>query len=374
MIYLDNNATTQVDPEVLKVVKCYLEEHWGNPNSNYSFGAKERLAIDNARNAVAQLINAEPSEIIFTSCATESNNMAFHSVIKAFSAKKHVIVSCVEHSSIMEICKSLEFNGYRITYLKVNEDGMINLKELEDSIAEDTCLVSLMWANNETGILFPVEEASKICHKKGVLFHCDAVQGVGKINIDLKKVNIDYLSISGHKIYAPKGVGALCIKNGNPIFPLIIGGGQEAGYRGGTYNTAFIVGLGKASELALSHVDFYCHNVEPLRDYFEDNILKLIPTVYFNGKNSCRLPNTSNLGIQGMDSDMIINYLEQYDIFISSGSACSSQAIAPSHVIQCMKGYDRASEALRISFSIYTTRTEVDSFLGFLERAYIALI
>lgn len=371
MIYLDNNATTQIHPEVLDIVNYYLKEHWGNPSSNYTFGAREKNAIENARASVANLINAGPSEIIFTSCATESNNTAFHAAIQSSKNKKHIITSAVEHSSIMEICKNLENNGYKITYLKVNEDGMVNTQDLENSISAETCLVSLMWANNETGVIFPIKEISEICQKKKVLFHCDAVQAVGKMPIDLKNIHIDYLSIAGHKFAAPKGIGALYIKNGSPISPFILGGGQEFGYRGGTYNTAFIVGLGKAAELAFMQIDSYVQKVKNLRDYFENKISECIPTVYFNGRNSARVPNTSNIGISGIDSAITINYLSQYEIFISSGSACSSQVIEPSHVIQAMKNYDKATETLRISLSASTTSQDIDFLIESVKNCII---
>jgi len=371
MIYLDNNATTQVHPEVLDIVNYYLKEHWGNPNSSYSFGEREKNAIENARTAVANLVNANSSEMIFTSCATESNNTAFFAATQSAKNKKHVITSAVEHSSVMSICKNLEKHGYKVTYLRVNEDGMLDINELEDSISDDTCLISIMWANNETGVLFPIREVSEICQRKKVLFHCDAVQAIGKIPIDLEEISIDYLSLSGHKIGAPKGIGALYIRKGVPFSTFMIGGGQESGYRGGTYNTAFIVGLGKASELTLSQINAYGQDVKILRDYFEDKIVELIPSVYFNGKNSSRIPNTSNIGISGIDSDIIINYLSQFDIFISSGSACSSQVIEPSHVIQAMKGYDKATEALRISLSLNATHNHIDGLLENLKKCLI---
>lgn len=369
MIYLDNNSTTQIHSEVLKVVNCYLENHWGNPSSSYSFGAKEKDAIENAREAVGCLINAEPSEIIFTSCATESSNIAIRSAIEYNPDKRHIITASTEHASILEICKNLESKGYKITFLGVDENGIIDVKELENTIDENTCLVSLMWANNETGVINPVNEISEICTRKRIFFHCDAAQAVGKIPVDLDKIHIDYLGLSGHKIYAPKGIGALFVKQGIPVSPLVIGGGQEHGLRGGTYNTPYIAGFGRAAELASGQIKTYDKKIKNLRDYFENKVSELIPKVYYNGKSTLRLPNTSNIGILGIDSDIILNYLAQHEIYISSGSACTSNVISPSHVIQAMKNYDRANEALRISLSIESTKEDVSCLINALEQA-----
>jgi cysteine desulfurase len=373
MIYLDNNSTTQIHSEVLKVVNCYLEHHWGNPSSSYSFGAKEKDAIEKARESVGCLVNAEPSEIIFTSCATESSNIAIRSAIEYNFDKRHIITSATEHSSILEICRNLETKGYEITFLGVDGNGMINIEELENTINKNTCLVSLMWANNETGVIYPIEEISKICKRELVLFHCDAAQAVGKIPVDLNKIHIDYLSLSGHKMYAPKGIGALFVKQGTPVSPLMIGGGQEHGVRGGTYNTPYIAGLGKAAELAYEQIKTYDKRIKKLRDYFEDKVSELIPDVYYNGKAALRLPNTSNIGILGIDSDIILNYLDQHEVYISSGSACTSDAISPSHVIQAMKDYDRANEALRISLSIESTKKNIDMLINTMIKAAIVL-
>ena len=370
MIYLDNNSTTQINPEVLEEVKLFLEKHWGNPNSSYPFGARERNAIENARENVARLINAQSSEIIFTSCATESSNMAFHSALTFNKEKKHIVTSAVEHSSILEICKSLNETGYAISYIDVNEDGNVDLDAFEKSINNETCLISMMWANNETGVIFPIEKISEICSRKNVLFHCDASQAAGKIPIDLDSTSIDYLSISGHKMYAPKGIGALYVRQGAPLSPLIKGGGQEHGLRGGTYNTAYIVGMGKAAELAIQQIEEYKNRVKCIRDYFENQVKKSLPQIYFNGKDSPRLPNTSNIGIPNIDSDIILNYLSQHDIYISSGSACTSDAITPSHVIQAMRDYEKANETLRISLSLNSTEDEILALIQALKDAY----
>ena len=369
MLYLDYNSTTPIHPEVLDTVYCYLQKHWGNPSSSYPFGAKEKDVIEDARSKVAKLINADQAEIIFTSCATESSNIAINSAIESCQNKKHIITSGIEHSSILEICKKLSKKGYEISYLSVDKNGLVDTKKLEKLICNNTCLVSIMWANNETGVISPVQEVSEICSKHNILFHCDASQAVGKIPVDVYKAPIDYLSISGHKMYAPKGIGALYVRNGVPLQPLVVGGGQENGKRGGTYNTPYIAGLGKAAELAGTHITEYGDKVKKLRDYFENEIEKAIPQVYFNGKLSPRLPNTSNIGISDIDSDIILNYLSQHEVYISSGSACTSNVISPSHVIQAMKGYDKANEALRISLSLATTKEDIQNFIAVLKNA-----
>ena len=369
MIYLDNNATTQINPEVLELINRYLQDHWGNPSSNYYFGSRDKKFIESSRESVANLVNATPPEIIFTSCATESNNMAFHSAVNSNLGKKHIITSKVEHSSILEICKALENRGYDVTYLDVNEDGMIDLNELDNALGNKTALVSLMWANNETGVINPVKEISQICRNKDVLFHCDAVQAVGKTSVDLSVQNIDYLSISAHKIHGAKGIGALYVRSGVPMSPLIIGGGQENGMRGGTYNTAYIAGFGKAAEIAYENLDDYQYNLKRLRDWFEDELLKLIPTVYFSGKKVIRLSNTCNFGITGIDSDILLNILGSQNILASTGSACSSATLTPSHVISAMKGYEKANEAIRISLSSYTSKKELEITIEALKEA-----
>lgn len=359
MIYLDNNATTQIHPTVLDVINNTLKKYWGNPSSKHAFSEKGNLTIKNARNAVAELINTDSAEIIFTSCATESNNMAFHSALNSNLEKKHIITSHVEHSSILEICKNLETKGYQITYLSVNEDGVINIDEFRNAFTAQTILVSLMWANNETGVISPVQDIAQLCKEKNVLFHCDAVQAVGKIPVDLSGRSIDYLSISAHKFHGPKGIGALYIKSESPASPLIIGGGQEHKLRGGTYNTAYIAGFGKAAELANINIKTYQNELKGLQIWFENELIKNVPKVYFNGKSVDRIPNTSNFGIPGIDSEIILNILSSQEIYLSTGSACSSNAITPSHVVTAMKGHDKANEAIRVSSSTNTSKKEL---------------
>ena len=369
MIYLDNNATTRIAPEVLDEINNSLQHHWGNPSSHYSFGNREIQNIENSRYSIASLLGCQSDEILFTSCATESNNTAFNSAINACKDKKHIITSLVEHSSVLNIVKHLSQKGYKITYLDVDKNGNISLQQLEDSITPDTCLVSLMWANNETGVIFPVKKISTICKAKNVLFHSDAVQATGKIPIDMSSLHIDYLSLSAHKIYGPKGVGALYIKSSAPKYPFIIGGGQEKNLRGGTYNTPYIAGFSKAAELSLNYIEQYHTNIKLLRDYFENRLISEVPGSYINGAQSIRLPNTSNIGISGIDSDLLVTYLEQFDILVSSGSACTSKSITPSHVINAMKGYNIANEALRISLSIFSTKEEINRLIETLHKA-----
>ena len=266
MIYLDYNATTPVLPEVLEAMMPYLTSEWGNPASTYKFGSKLKAVIEKARAQVAELIRAHAMEIIFTSCATESNNAAIHAALKANPEKKHIITSAVEHSSVLNYCIALEKEGYRVTYLPVDREGLLKLTDLEDAISDETAVVSLMWANNETGVLFPVKEIAEICRSRGVLFHCDAVQAAGKVEINLRNVQADYLSLTGHKFNAPKGIGALYIRRKVPFSSFVHGGHQERNLRGGTESVPLIVGMGKAAELARKHLSGYDKEVRPLRD------------------------------------------------------------------------------------------------------------
>src|SRR6266581_921163 len=273
MIYLDHNATTPVLPEVLEAMMPYLTTEWGNPSSAYKFGAKLKAVMETARGQGAELIGAASREVIFTSCATESNNAAIHAALKANPNKRHIVTSAVEHSSVLNYCMALEKEGYRVTYLPVDRDGLLKLADLENTIGDETSIVSLMWANNETGVLFPVKEIAEICRSRGVLYHCDAVQAAGKTAIDVQKVPIDYLSLTGHKFHAPKGIGALYVRRKTPISPYLYGGHQERGLRGGTESVPLIVGMGKAAQLARKHLPDYEKKVRPLRDKLEDGIL-----------------------------------------------------------------------------------------------------
>lgn len=289
MIYLDHNATTPILPEVIASMQPYFADKWGNPSSSYHFGSGLKRDIAAAREQVASLIGARQSEVIFTSGATESNNSAIHNALQMTRDKRHVITSSVEHSSVLEFCQYIEKVGGSITYLPVDKDGLLNVTDIENAITEHTALVSIMWANNESGVLFPVESIAQVCKKRGVLFHCDAVQAVGKLDINLRNSAIDYLSLTGHKIGAPKGIGALYIRKGAPFHPYVIGGHQERSYRGGTENVAFIVGLGKASEFAISSANVFDTAVRELRDHLESEILSTIPDTELNGHKENRI-------------------------------------------------------------------------------------
>lgn len=373
MIYLDHNATTPVHPEVIDVVQTYLIEQWGNPSSSYRFGSKIKGAIEQARGEVASLLGANAREILFTSGATESNNTAIRAALKANSAKRHIITSQVEHSSVLAPFQALERDGYRVTYLGVNQEGLLDLNELKNAINDETLLVSLIWANNETGVLFPVEAIGELCCERGVLFHCDAVQAVGKIPIDLSQASIDYLSLSGHKLNAPKGIGALYVHRKAPFIPFLNGGHQEKGRRGGTENVAFIAGLGKAAELARKRVLDYDHKVRPLRDVLENGILSSIPNAELNGHATQRLCNTSNISFRGVEAEALLLLLDGEGICASSGSACLADSDEPSHVVKAMKPDTDARQTVRFSLGMSNTMQEIEYSIATVRRAVKAL-
>lgn len=370
MIYFDNNATTQLDPLVLQVMVPFLESQYGNPSSIYSFGRAAAKAVATAREQVAALLRCEPSEIVFTSCGTESDNSAIQSALLIDPDRKHLVTSKVEHSAIIKHAEALARRGYEVTWLDVDSTGMINLNELESAIREDTAIVSLMWANNETGVLFPIEEAAEICRSKGTLFHTDAVQAVGKIDIDLGRVPISLLSLSGHKLHAPKGVAALYVNRRTKFNPYLLGGGQENKKRGGTENTASIVALGRAAELALVALKEANVRIKALRDRFEEGLLESVSSLQINGDRIRRLPNTSNLAIEGVDSEGMLLLLDQRGICCSAGSACTAGSLEPSHVLKAM-GFsnDRARGSLRFSFSRFNSEAEVEQALQIIPNA-----
>ncbi len=374
MIYLDYNATTPVLPEVLEAMMPYLTSEWGNPSSTYKFGSKLKAVIETARAQVAELIGAHAMEIIFTSCATESNNAAVHAALKANPRKKHIVTSMVEHSSVLNYCMALEKEGYRVTYLPVDREGLLKLADLEDAITGDTVVVSLMWANNETGVLFPVKEIGEICRSRGVLFHCDAVQAAGKIEIDMREVQADYLSLTGHKFHAPKGIGALYVRRKIPFSSFIHGGHQERNRRGGTESVPLIVGMGKAAELARKHLPQYEKKVRPLRDVLEEGILRSIPNTELNGHKTQRLANTTNITFHGIESEALLILLDKEGICASSGSACLADSEEPSHVIKAMK-QDAANSRQSIRFSLgeSTSRNEVQKTCSVLSEKASAL-
>ncbi len=360
MIYLDHSATTPVLPEVLEAMMPYFTSEWGNPSSAYKFGSKLKGVIETAREQVAELIGAQPRDVIFTSCATESNNTAIHAALKANPNKRHIVTSAVEHSSILNYCMALEKEGYRVTRLSVDHDGLLKLANLEAAITDDVAVVSLMWANNETGVLFPVKEIAEICKSRDVLYHCDAVQAAGKFEIDVRTIPIDYLSLTGHKFHAPKGIGVLYVRRKTPVSPYVYGGHQERNLRGGTENVPLIVGMGKAAELARKDLSDYDKKVRPLRDKLEDSILSSIPDTELNGHKTQRLANTSNITFHGIESEALLILLDQEGVCASSGSACLADSEDPSHVIKAMKPEGNQSRSMiRFSLGLETTGAEV---------------
>ncbi len=365
VVYLDNNATTRVAPEVFEAMVPFLTEYYGNPSSAYSFGKLVEGHLIEARTKVAALLGCTPKEIIFTSCGTESDNMAIWSALQT-SGKKHIVTTQVEHSAIMNQTDVLERMGFGVTRLPVQADGTLSVADVEKAIRDDTGVVSIMWANNETGVLFPVEEIASICKKKGVLFHTDAVQTPGKIDLrHVAKSDIDFLSMSGHKLHAPKGVGVLYVKKRTKVVPYVIGGGQERGKRGGTENVASIVGLGRAAELALETLADEQTRIRALRDRFEETLLKRLPNLYINGNREQRLPNTSNIAFDFVEAEAILLKLDLSGICASSGSACTTGSLDPSHVLSAMGLTPaRARSCVRFSFSHYNTEAEIDHALA----------
>jgi len=365
IIYTDNNATTKVADEVIEEMLPYLREFYGNPSSMYTFGDQVDKKIRQARQRVANLINADPDEIIFTSCGTESDNSAIHAAINAFPEKKHLITSNVEHPAIKNLFTYIEKKkGYEVTFVPVDKKGRLNTEILYDSMSENTALISLMWANNETGVIFPIEEVVQKANEKGILLHTDAVQAAGKIPIDVKKVGVDMLSLSGHKIHAPKGIGVLYVKKGFKFSPFFVGGHQESGRRGGTENTVSIIGLGRACELAGENIGLVNTQVRELRDYLESQLLEKIPGTSVNGEITNRLPNTLSIGFDAVEGESILLLLDREGICASSGSACTSGSLDPSHVLMAMEvPFKSAHGTIRFSLSHYNTREEMDKIV-----------
>ncbi len=360
-IYLDNNATTQVAPEVLEAMLPYFHDLYGNPSSMHSFGGQVGKNIREAREQVAALLGAAPDEITFTSCGTESDNAAIRSALAAHPDKRHIVTSRVEHPAVKSLCAHLSRQGYNITELPVDKDGLLDMNLYERSLSPDTAVVSLMWANNESGVLFPVEEAAELAHKRGILFHTDAVQATGKIPINMKANAIDMLSISGHKLHAPKGIGILYVRRGTKFSPFLIGGHQEKERRGGTENTPSIIGLGKACEMAALNMEEENTRVKQLRDKLEDSLLALIPNSRVNGNRLYRLPNTSNISFEFVEGEGILLLMDEFGICASSGSACTSGSLQPSHVLRAMGvPFTMAHGSIRFSLSIYTTEEEIN--------------
>ncbi|GAF72543.1 unnamed protein product [marine sediment metagenome] len=360
-IYVDNNATTRVYPQVLDAMLPYFNDFYGNPSSMHSFGGEVAHKIDEARIKVASLINASPDEIVFTSCGTESDSTAIHAAISSIPDKKHIITSRVEHPAVKNLCEYLSKKGYRVTFVPVDRKGMLDVDYLYNSLADDTAIVSVMWANNETGMIFPIEEISQVVKHKGIVFHTDAVQAVGKVPVDVDKSKVDMLSLSGHKIHAPKGVGALFVRKGTRFSPFLIGGHQEGGRRGGTENVVSIIGLGKASELAENHLEEVTTRVGLLRDKLESELLRRIPNVMINGDSENRLPNTTSVSFEYVEGESILLMIDEFGICASSGSACTSGSLEPSHVLRAMGvPFTAAHGSIRFSLSIYNTEEEID--------------
>jgi cysteine desulfurase len=360
-IYLDNNATTQVAREVLDEMIPFFHDYYGNPSSMHSFGGQVARQISEARARVAALIGADPDEIIFTSCGTESDNTAIHSALAINPDKHHIITSRVEHPAVKALCESLAEKDYRVTTLDVDSDGNLDMDQYKKSLSSDTAIVSLMWANNETGVIFPVEEAAQMAREKGILFHTDAVQAVGKMPINMKTNAIDMLSFSGHKLHAPKGIGVLYLRRGTKFSTFLIGGHQEKGRRGGTENTPSIVGLGKACELAAQNMDTENTRVRQMRDRLESDLLKRIPSSKVNGGGAPRLPNTTNISFEFIEGESILLLMDGHGICASSGSACTSGSLQPSHVLRAMGvPYTMAHGSVRFSLSVYNTDEEID--------------
>lgn len=370
LIYLDNNATTKVAPEVLDVMLPYFKEEYANPSSIYEFAKKSNHAVRDARGVLKDFVNAaNEKEIIFTSCGSESANTAIMGVLNMNKNKRHIITSKVEHPCVLNLYQNLEKQGYKVDYIGVNSNGELDLAQLEEAINYDTALVSIMYANNETGVIFPIEKISEIIKSKNkeTKFFVDAVQVAGKIPIDVQAAGIDLLGISGHKFHAPKGVGALYVNSKTLITPLIIGGHQERGKRAGTENVPYIVGMAKAAELASDNLKYEANEVKRLRDKLETGILKKVFNARINTGIASRVPNTSNIGFEYIEGELILLHLSDLGICASSGSACTSGSLEPSHVLRAMNvPFTAIHGSIRWSLSRYTTEKEIDYVLDVL--------
>lgn len=368
VIYMDNNATTRVAPEVLSAMIPYLSDFYGNPSSMHTFGGQVGMVIQEARGKIANLLGAEAGEITFTSCGTESDSTAILSAIQTFPEKRHIVTTRVEHPAVKSLCENLDRltgHKHRVTRLKVASDGTLDLDEYAASLTDDTAIVSIMWANNETGVIFPIAEMARMARERGILFHTDAVQAVGKLPINLKEMDVDFLSLSGHKLHAPKGVGVLYVRRGTLFVPFLIGGHQEKGRRGGTENVASIVALGRACELAAEKMEEENTRVKALRDKLEEGLLATIPQSMLNGHKTERLPNTCNISFEYVEGEAILLHMNRYNICASSGSACTSGSLEPSHVLRAMGvPFTAAHGSIRFSLSIYNTEEEVDFVLA----------
>ena len=368
LLYLDHNATTPIDPEVRAAMLPWLENEFGNPSSVYSLGRRSSAALTKAREQVAALVGAQPSEIIFNSCGTEATNTAILSALAIDPDKRHIITSAVEHSATIKLCEYLATRGYEITWLPVDNDGLLDPDKLETAITSETAVVSLLWANNETGVLFPIEEIAAITARKKVPLHLDAVQAAGKVPINLEELGAQYVSLSAHKLYAPKGVGALYVNRRARYTPLLRGS-QEESKRGGTQNVASIIAFGKAAEMAQCHLLAAAERIAKLRDRFEQTLLSSVEGVRRNGTDEPRLPNTSNLTFTGIEAETALLLFDQEGLCCSAGSACSSGSINPSHVLTAMGvTRDEARASLRFSLGRTTTESDIDRALEIIPR------
>jgi cysteine desulfurase len=365
VIYVDNNATTMVAPEVLDAMLPYFSTNYGNPSSMHSFGGNIAGAINEARDNVARLIGAQPEEVVFTSCGTESDGTAIRAAIESYPNRKHIVTSRVEHPAVKNLYETLSKKGYRATFVPVDASGRLDIDYLYDSLSDDTAVVSLMWGNNETGVIFPIEEISREVKSRGILFHTDAVQAVGKIPINVGETGVDMLSLSGHKFHSPKGIGALYIRKGTKFSPFMIGGHQEKGRRGGTENTESIIGLGKAAEFAAAHLaENGYERISRLRDRLEQTLLDKVSNALINGDPANRLPNTTSVAFEYVEGEAILLMMNEYGICASSGSACTSGSLEPSHVLRAMGvPFTAAHGSIRFSLSRYNTEDEIDVIL-----------
>ncbi len=360
-VYLDNNATTKVDEAVFDEMRPYFCDLYGNPSSMHFFGGQVQGKVDEARHRVAGLLGAQPEEIVFTACGTESDNTAIRSALEVFPEKRHIITTRVEHPAVLTMCRNLGKRGYRVTELNVDSEGRLEMDELKQAVDEDTAIVSIMHANNETGVVFPLEEIGTIVKEKGALLHTDAVQSVGKIPLNMAKSTVDMLSLSGHKLHAPKGIGALYLRKGVPFRPFMVGGHQEKNRRAGTENTASIIALGKACELAGKYMEDENTRVKAMRDRLEKELMALIPNGRVNGGKAERLPNTVSIAFEFVEGEAILLLLSEHGICASSGSACTSGSLEPSHVLRAMGvPFTCAHGSIRFSLSRFTTDAEID--------------
>lgn len=360
-LYFDNNATTRVAPEVVESMLPYFTEYYGNPSSMHTFGGSVGRQIAEARGKLADLLGASADEIIFTSCGTESDSTAITAALRSSPDKKHIITSRVEHPAVKNLCEYLAKTGYRVTFVPVDAKGRLDMDYLIRHLTDDTAVASFMWANNETGVIFPIDEIAGILSDRDIIFHTDAVQAVGKVPIDLNKTKIDMLSLSGHKLHAPKGIGALYVRKGTKFSPFLIGGHQEKGRRGGTENVASIIGLGRASEFVAAHMTEENARVKFLRDNLETRLVQKISNAMVNGDTENRLPNTSSIAFEFVEGESILLMMNEFGICASSGSACTSGSLEPSHVLRAMGvPFTAAHGTIRFSLSIYNTEPEVD--------------